>query len=112
MPLLVQFCALPAVIVDDDPPRAILRLLDPLGRLQAATTTFAAAAAAVRSSIGASGAVAVAFLWWCTIMPWAVDDPLAALRDPCLPQQVQEQWQLRGWGGAGGGRRERAVPGP
>ena len=79
MPLLGQFCALPAVIVDDDPPRATLRLLDPLGRLQAATTVFAAAATVVRASIGAIDAVAVAFLSWCTAMPWAVDEPVAAL---------------------------------
>ena len=31
---------------------------------------------------------------------------------PCLPQQVHEQGQLGSWSGAGGGRRERAVPGP
>ena len=75
----MPFCGLPELFVDDDPPRAILRLLDPLGRLQAATTVFAAAATVVRASIGAIDAVAVAFLSWCTAMPWAVDEPVAAL---------------------------------
>ena len=54
----------------------------------------------------------MAFLFWCTARcrgPWTNRSRLCTR--PCL-QQVHEQGQLGSWSGAGGGRRERAVPGP